>query len=51
MATPPPQCKKADRHAEIIHDAARPGDVRRACADTRRARELLGFTPTGCGGR
>jgi nucleoside-diphosphate-sugar epimerase len=31
--------------AAIVHDAARPGDVRRLCADTRRAQELLGFVP------
>jgi UDP-glucose 4-epimerase len=30
---------------EIVHEEARPGDVRRHCGATTRARELLGFTP------
>lgn len=30
---------------EVIHDAARPGDVRRMTCDTSRAREVLGFRP------
>ncbi len=30
---------------EIVHEEARPGDVRRHCGATARARELLGFTP------
>ncbi|MCA1587781.1 MAG: GDP-mannose 4,6-dehydratase [Chloroflexi bacterium] len=29
----------------IVHEEARPGDVRRHCGATVRARELLGFTP------
>lgn len=32
--------------AVIEHDSCRPGDVIRLCADTARARELLGFEPT-----
>jgi len=31
---------------EIIHQAPRPGDVLRLLADSRKARELLGYTPT-----
>jgi len=31
---------------EIVHAAARPGDVRRLMADSGKARSLLGFTPT-----
>lgn len=31
--------------AKIVHDAPRPGDVFHLCADTTRARELLGFEP------
>lgn len=38
MATKLPQ-------ASIIHEANRPGDVRRLCADTSHARRLLGFEP------
>jgi len=35
-----------DRHgAEVVHDAPRPGDVLRLCADTRKAHRLLGFSP------
>ena len=30
---------------EILHEEGRPGDVRRHCGATARARELLGFTP------
>ncbi len=30
---------------EIVHEEARPGDVRRHCGATSRARDLLGFTP------
>jgi UDP-glucose 4-epimerase len=29
----------------ILHEPPRPGDVRRHCADSRRAREKLGWTP------
>lgn len=29
----------------VMHDAARPGDVQRLCADISRARALLGFAP------
>ena len=29
----------------IVHEPPRPGDVRRHCADARRARDLLGWTP------
>ena len=32
--------------ASIVHDAARPGDVLRLCADSRRARQLIGFEST-----
>lgn len=32
--------------ARVEHEAPRPGDVMRLCADTRRASELLGFEPT-----
>ena len=32
--------------AQVVHDAERPGDVRRLCADTSRAKALLGFGPT-----
>lgn len=32
--------------APVVHETARPGDVLRLCADTSRARELLGFAPT-----
>ncbi len=31
--------------AEVVHDAPRPGDVLRLCADTRKAQRLLEFTP------
>jgi UDP-glucose 4-epimerase len=31
------------RHVRIEHDAPRPGDVMRLCADVSRARQLLGF--------
>ena len=31
--------------SEIVHEEGRPGDVRRHCGATARARELLGFTP------
>jgi UDP-glucose 4-epimerase len=31
--------------ALVVHDDARPGDVLRLCADTTKARELLGFEP------
>jgi UDP-glucose 4-epimerase len=31
--------------AVVIHDAPRPGDVLRLCADTTKARQLLGFEP------
>ena len=31
--------------AAVIHDAARPGDVLRLCADIEKARRLLGFEP------
>lgn len=31
------------RDAHVVHDAPRPGDVGRLCADTSRARVLLGF--------
>ena len=31
--------------AAVVHDHPRPGDVRRLCADTAKARQLLGFTP------
>lgn len=30
---------------DLIHDAPRPGDVQRLCADITKARELLGFEP------
>jgi len=30
----------------VVHDPPRPGDVRRLLADTRRAREGLGYTPS-----
>ena len=30
---------------QILHEQGRPGDVRRHCGATARARELLGFTP------
>ena len=30
---------------EVVHEEARPGDVRRHCGATTRARDLLGFTP------
>ena len=32
-------------NAPVIHDAPRPGDVLRHCADTTKARQLLGFEP------
>ncbi|MBI5281972.1 MAG: GDP-mannose 4,6-dehydratase [Candidatus Solibacter usitatus] len=32
--------------AEVIHEAARPGDVRRMCAGAGVARKLLGFEPS-----
>jgi UDP-glucose 4-epimerase len=32
-------------NATIAHDAPRPGDVLRLCADASRARELFGFAP------
>jgi UDP-glucose 4-epimerase len=36
----------ADRpEAGVVHDAPRPGDVLRLCADAGKARRLLGFTP------
>jgi UDP-glucose 4-epimerase len=31
--------------APVIHDAPRPGDVLRLCADTTKAHQLLGFEP------
>jgi UDP-glucose 4-epimerase len=31
--------------AEVVHDAPRPGDVLRLCADTRKAQRLLEFAP------
>jgi UDP-glucose 4-epimerase len=31
--------------AGVLHAAGRPGDVRRLCADTEKARALLGFAP------
>ena len=31
--------------AEVVHDVPRPGDVLRLCADTSRARQLLGYRP------
>jgi len=31
--------------AAVIHDGPRPGDVLRLCADTTKARQLLGFEP------
>lgn len=31
--------------AQVVHDVPRPGDVLRLCADTTRARELLGYKP------
>ncbi|MGZ8476120.1 MAG: NAD-dependent epimerase/dehydratase family protein, partial [Candidatus Limnocylindria bacterium] len=31
---------------QILHEEGRPGDVRRHCGATARARELLGFTPS-----
>jgi len=30
----------------VVHEASRPGDVQRLCADSRRAQRMLGFTPT-----
>ena len=33
------------RDIEVIHSDSRPGDVRRSCADTRRAEKILGFKP------
>jgi len=33
------------RNIEIEHSDSRPGDVRRSCADTRRAERVLGFKP------
>ena len=30
----------------VVHEAARPGDVRRHCGATELARELIGFTPS-----
>jgi len=33
------------RPADVVHEAPRPGDVQRLCADTAKARELLGFCP------
>jgi UDP-glucose 4-epimerase len=33
------------RPAVVTHEAPRPGDVRRLCADATKARELLGFSP------
>ena len=30
---------------QVVHEAARPGDVRHLCADASRARELLGYEP------
>jgi UDP-glucose 4-epimerase len=36
----------ADRPGSaVLHEPARPGDVRRLCADTTKARRLLGFEP------
>lgn len=35
-----------DSSASVVHRDARPGDVLRLCADTTRARGLLGFAPT-----
>ena len=32
--------------AEVVHDEPRPGDVLRLCADTTKARQLLGFQPS-----
>jgi UDP-glucose 4-epimerase len=31
---------------QVVYEEPRPGDVRRLCADTTKARELLGFAPT-----
>jgi dTDP-D-glucose 4,6-dehydratase len=31
--------------AAVVHDDPRPGDVLRLCADTTKARQLLGFEP------
>jgi UDP-glucose 4-epimerase len=31
--------------ARIVHDDPRPGDISRLCADSRKARDLLGFEP------
>lgn len=33
------------KHAPVIHDFPRPGDVLRLCADSTKARQLLGFEP------
>jgi len=30
---------------EVVHDAPRPGDIARMCADGSRAREILGYAP------
>ena len=38
--------KTVGRSASVTHDEARPGDVLRLCADTSRARRLLGFQPS-----
>lgn len=35
-----------DCDATVVHEAARPGDVRRHCGATGRARELISFAPT-----
>lgn len=32
-------------NSEVIHDRPRPGDVMRLCANTERAKQLLGFEP------
>ncbi len=34
-----------DCRPDVVHDAPRPGDVLRLCADMTKARALLGFTP------
>jgi UDP-glucose 4-epimerase len=36
----------AGRPPSIVHDVGRPGDVLRLCAETSRARALLGFAPS-----
>jgi UDP-glucose 4-epimerase len=36
-------CKLANSSSSVIHEAARPGDVRRHCADARKARDRLGW--------